>query len=200
MKRKNPEIFPWVSRSGVILSVLLLSVGAVGAQVPPTPTTKPGISPQEQQELEQLREAQIIREQVQAEVAQTKAVFNVLLGVLGLLLASALVGLWLLRRSVVREVTILVKDHLNELTDLEEKINTADREVRKLLQGSKTLATQFERETETFLREIDRQREAVSGLVADLSHSQQNSLADFQTQAHKARQALVRSQDEFAAR
>ncbi len=30
MKRKNPEIFPWVSRSGVILSVLLLSVGAVG--------------------------------------------------------------------------------------------------------------------------------------------------------------------------
>ena len=87
--RKRLDFLAWVSRSGAILTLVLMSAGVSVAQSKPlkSPEPKPTtptetISPKDRQELEQLREQQRLQEQVQAEAQrafkQTMTLFNLL--------------------------------------------------------------------------------------------------------------------------
>lgn len=92
MKRKDRERLKLGARSSLALISVLLSVGVVRAQPAPVePPTR--LSPQERQELEQLRQQQRVQAQVQAEASQifsrTVTLFNILLAVLALLLVAA---------------------------------------------------------------------------------------------------------------
>jgi hypothetical protein len=92
MKRKYP--FALVSRSGIVLSIFLLSVGSAiytESNAQEARQTSPN------QGLEQR-----LQEQVGVEAnrifSRTMTLFNILLATLALLLAVAIAALWLLRR------------------------------------------------------------------------------------------------------
>ncbi|HEY9668020.1 MAG TPA: hypothetical protein V6C91_14510, partial [Coleofasciculaceae cyanobacterium] len=174
MKHKNRYIFALVARVSAILSTFLLSVGLAIAQ--PAPTSIPAASLQEQQELERLREERRIREQVQSEVSQTTTLFNVMLATLAVLLAAAIVGLFLLRRAVIREVAELVRVHLKELGELEGKIARANQDVKHILREAETMEIELRNEAENFQQEIGVKRDNIFQILTELSQSKKQAL------------------------
>ncbi|PSB66954.1 hypothetical protein C7B61_08655, partial [filamentous cyanobacterium CCP1] len=184
MKRNQLEGFALARHSSVLLSVLLLMGGTAeakpdglrpaGGDRPVAETVQANemrlaqvtpdapLTAAEQAELERLRQ-----------LNQTTTLFNVMLVVLSLLLIAAMTGLYLLRRSVIREVTLIVESHLKELGDLESQITHAKAEVRKLLQEYEDYAADLGEDAETFQKEIESKRENVAQLITDISQRKQ---------------------------
>lgn len=197
----------WISRSSVILTLVLLSAGVSMAQSPKSPEPKPStptktISPKERLELEQLRQQQLLQEQVQAEAQrtfkQTMTLFNLLLGLLGILLAATLVGLWLLRRSVVREVTVIVKNHLNELGDLEGKIAVANQQMQAVIRETDKIAQDLNAEADDFQDELGTNRDQIGEWLTELSQVRQGALQNFQQETQEVTQEINRLEIEFS--
>ncbi|HEY9818433.1 MAG TPA: hypothetical protein V6D20_21875, partial [Candidatus Obscuribacterales bacterium] len=111
-----------------------------------------------------------------ADIDRTTTLFNAMLIVLALLLGSAIIGLWLLRRSVVREVTILVKDHLNDLTDLEDRITAAHKELRSLLKETEALSEELDEGVIGFQREVKQRREELQRLSTEVGRLKEKAL------------------------
>ncbi len=143
MKRKNPAIFSLLSQGMILVATFLLSVGLVSAKPlqSESPTMTLAQADNRQQEeveelLDELQKERQVQEQVQAEAnrafSRTTTWFNVLLAILALLLAATIVALWILRRAVIREVTEIVKTHLEELGGLESQLASAKQEVSNI--------------------------------------------------------------------
>ena len=73
----------------------------------------------------------------------------VLLGTLIVLLGVGVVMLWLLRRSVVREVAEVVRGQLNEMTDLEGKIQAAGQDLDSILRTADQLSKELAQQTDS---------------------------------------------------
>ena len=129
---------------------------------------------------------------------RTTTLFNAMLIVLALLLGTAIAGLWMLRRSVVREVTVIVKDHLNELTDLEDRISAAHKELRSLLKETDVLAEELDEGVVTFRRDVKARRDELSALLSDFSQLKENALDSIDEQLGVFEKRLKMSEGELS--
>ena len=95
MKRKNQKVFTLVSRSGIILSTLLLSIGvaSVPTRSDASNLTLAQVPTQEQEKLEPRQERLQVQAEFYRDLDRTTTLFNVLLGILVLLLGAALLAL-----------------------------------------------------------------------------------------------------------
>src|SRR6476646_8646359 len=152
MKRQNHDIFALVPRGGIALSILLLSVGVASAQPARSKTlltldssaiAQQWSDPQSGELVAQVPSNSVVAEQVQAEVNRTlgKAItlFNVLLGVLIVLLGTAIATLWFLRRAVITEIATRAKEQLETLGTLEEQVTKATEDAREVLDAAEAI-------------------------------------------------------------
>ncbi|NEP49304.1 MAG: hypothetical protein F6K65_10930, partial [Moorea sp. SIO3C2] len=127
MKRKNQDMLALVWRSTIVLSFFLLPVGLGSAQsIEPDPP---------KQIVAQSSSQKPVQTDANLSFKRVTLLSNVLLIVLVtlvLLLVAAIAALWLLRRSVIREVAQIVRAHLNEMTDLEDRIASANKNVESI--------------------------------------------------------------------
>ncbi len=157
MNPMNPKVLAFMSQSGIILSTFLLSVGSANAlspqsQVPASPPT--AILAQARQELQQQREQQQFQAEANRILSRTMTLFNILLAILVLLLATAIIALFLLRQAVIREVSGIVTARLKDLGELELRIADANQSVQKILQASEDTVDELDREAADLQQEI----------------------------------------------
>ncbi|HEY9736700.1 MAG TPA: hypothetical protein V6D06_10470, partial [Trichocoleus sp.] len=112
MSQSRPSLFSLMPRSLLVLVLTLLSssvapeaLGITGLSAQ-EPLLAQRVTLQERAELEQLQQ--------EADVAFSRAttLFVVLLGTLVLLIAIGMAMLWLMRRSVIQEVSVVVRMQL----------------------------------------------------------------------------------------
>ena len=173
MKRQfHPR--PWLQQS-LALSLLLLTVDlAPGfaqplAQVPPAPV--PALNPTGNQAVDQA-----VQQQINA-LNRTAALFNTMLAVLCVITAGALIALYLLRQSVLREVTGIVQSHLKEVGDLEGQISSAKQEIKRLLRNYEDYANNLGEDADGFQRDLDSARERFETLLSEASRRQKDTIA-----------------------
>ncbi|NJL87340.1 MAG: hypothetical protein HC886_17350 [Leptolyngbyaceae cyanobacterium SM1_1_3] len=120
---------------------------------PAQPLIAQSVTSQERQELERLqREANLA-------FSRATTLFVVLLGALVLLVGVGVAMLWFLRQSVVREVAAAVRTQLNEMTDLENQIRSATKELDQILHEAETLADELADRSEGFTQEATSQKQ-----------------------------------------
>ena len=187
MKRNNPEILKGATQSGIVLLLLLggMSGGMNGGGARALAVSGDGsivaqssLSVQEQEKLDRLD--------------RTATVFNVMLGVFALMVAGAIAALYLLRRSVIREVTEIVQAHLGELGDLESQIASSKLEIKKMLQEYEEYAADLGDEADGFQKSLVDKQEKLEELVAEFSQRKQQS-------ADLLQQKLEAAQDRLGA-
>jgi hypothetical protein len=110
----------------------------------PCPLVAQAVAPEERAELEQMQQ--------QADLAYRRAttLFTVLLTLMVLLVAVGVVMLWVLRRSVVQEVATVVRGQLNQMTDLENRIRSATRDLNTVLKDAEDVADTIDQQAEDF--------------------------------------------------
>lgn len=162
-------------------------------QVTPTPTPVD----QQRQELERLRQEQLIRDRVQSEVdrgfSRATILFNAGLVILILFPIIMVIGLWLLRRSVLQQIASERKNLLDQLRDNSEKqlaaeISTELKGQMQILQQETaairtetvTQITSLISEAQTVLEELRQQRDMTDQGVefGDDQHYQIQSFAE----------------------
>ncbi|MEO0768523.1 MAG: hypothetical protein AAFY72_03685, partial [Cyanobacteria bacterium J06649_4] len=94
---------------------------------------------------------------------------TLMLGVLVLLIGSGIAILWFYRRSVVNEVATIVRTQLNEMTELENKVHNATRNLNRVLAEADDLSGELQGRSSNFQREIAAQREVLYDLIEELA-------------------------------
>jgi hypothetical protein len=203
MKSKSQAILIYLFRNAVILPSLVLAASltyqpAIFAQTPETPAESLS---EEQQELERLRQERELQDQVQAEAnrifSRTMLLFNLMLGLLAILLGGAIVALWILRRSVIHEVTGIVESHLNELGDLEHRVSTGNRKLEAVLQNTEDLTVELHQEADRFEQDLNHKRDRFETLESELVQSKKQTVAGFQQIQSEVIQAKKQAVDNF---
>ncbi|MEL6855713.1 MAG: hypothetical protein AAFO83_11480, partial [Cyanobacteria bacterium J06607_13] len=94
---------------------------------------------------------------------------TLMLGLLVLMVSTGIVMLWFYRRSVVNEVATIVRTQLNEMTELENKVHNATRNLNRVLAEADDLSGELQGRSSNFQREIAAQREVLYTLVDELA-------------------------------
>ncbi len=170
-----------VPRSLLMLSLILLSGGfvLVAGKSPVTAASSNLVAQSSNlgnaAELEQLRR--------EADLAFNRAttLFFVLLGTLILLLGVGVAMLWLMRRSVIQEVSEVVRNQLNDITDLETKIQSATRDLDYILSQANEKSTEISTRTNRFQEEAVTKKQVLNRLVDDLAEFKARTLNDWQS-------------------
>jgi Skp family chaperone for outer membrane proteins len=177
MKRNHPQILKGASRSVMILALLLMSGMTRALAVPGDGlVAQSALSVQEQEKLDRLD--------------RTATLFNVMLGVFAVLVAGAIAALYLLRRSVIREVTEIVQTHLRELGDLESQIASSKVEIKKLLQEYEEYAADLGDEADGFQKRLAEKQADLEALMAEFEQRKQQSADLLQGKLEAAQQRL----------
>jgi len=113
--------------------------------------------------------------------ARATTLFFVLLGTLVLLLWVGVVMLWLLRRSVIQEVSEVVRNQLNDITDLEAKIQSATRDLDYILSQANEKSAEINNRTNRFQEEAVTKKQVLNRLVDDLAEFKARTLNDWQS-------------------
>jgi len=113
--------------------------------------------------------------------ARATTLFFVLLGTLVLLLGVGVVMLWLLRRSVIQEVSEVVRNQLNDITDLEAKIQSATRDLDYILSQANEKSAEINNRTNRFQEEAVTKKQVLNRLVDDLAEFKARTLNDWQS-------------------
>ena len=175
-------------------------LGAIAAQRFPSKAT-PALVAQAQSGADSDPESgtadSLARQQQAADAALNRAttLFVVLLGTLIVLLGVGVVMLWLLRRSVVREVAEVVRGQLNEMTDLEGKIQAAGQDLDSILRTADQLSKALDQQTDRFSRDVGeqgttRQRERALDSLQQAESQIADRLAQINSASQKARDVL----------
>ena len=127
--------------------------------------------------------AELERLRAEADLAFRRAttLFFVLLGTLLLLLSVGVVMLWLMRRSVIQEVSVVVRNQINDITDLETKIQTATRDLDYILTQVKERAAEIDSRTDRFQEEAVTKKQVLNRLVDDLAEFKARTINDWQS-------------------
>lgn len=94
--------------------------------------------------------AELAQLKQEADLAFSRAttLFFVLLGSLVVLLGVGVGMLWLMRRSVIQEVSVVVRNQINDITNLERKIHAATRDLEQILSQAEEMAGAIESRTD----------------------------------------------------
>ncbi|MFM7472198.1 MAG: hypothetical protein ACKO5P_11925, partial [Nodosilinea sp.] len=180
--------------SALLLSSLVLGGGGLvradARQSGENPTVVAQISPAPS-ELAQLKR--------DADLAFSRAttLFFVLLGTLVLLLGVGVVMLWLMRRSVIQEVSVVVRNQINDITNLERKIYAATRDLEQVLTQAEEMASTIESRTDRFQEEALTKKQVLNRLVDDLAEFKARTLNDWQSNLADLQVKLETSEADF---
>ncbi len=180
MKRKPTHL---ISRSSItfLLSLSLLSaLSPVLAQNPP--------------------QNSVVQAQANRDFNRTVTLFNILLGVLGLLLVIAIATLFVIRRRVVKQLAEVVKTNLYELKELEKKLAEASIAVENTIVSAQDTADELNSDADDLHQEIATQKEQLSKHQAELVRSKEQLLANLEAQINRAKYTLEQSETSFAER
>ncbi|MBX2865368.1 MAG: hypothetical protein KTR27_17595, partial [Leptolyngbyaceae cyanobacterium MAG.088] len=124
-----------------------------------------------------------------------------LIGTLILLLAMGMAMLWVMRRAVETEVTKNVTKNvlgqLNEIENLEGKIQAATRRIDGILAEADNHADELVERSTSFQRDLTTQRNSLTKLLADITNLKAKTVKDWQTELDNARHSLGSSQTDF---
>lgn len=200
MRRKNLNIFPLIFHGGIILTSCLVAIGMLDLQVSTNRTSKLALA-QTPTTAEQLNNS-TSEQQNQAEIDRlfnrTLIQFNlIILVTLALLLIGAIATLWLLRRAVIREVSSIVSNNLQELDIARNKLDETTKEVNNILQTARRTETKLNRQAEDFYRELNHQQETITQLLAKLSQSKEQAVNVIESHQKNTYQSLEKLETQF---
>lgn len=127
--------------------------------------------------------AELAQLKQEADLAFSRAttLFFVLLGSLVALLGVGVGMLWLMRRSVIQEVSVVVRNQINDITNLERKIHAATRDLEQILSQAEEMASAIESRTDRFQEEALTKKQVLNRLVDDLAEFKARTLNDWQS-------------------
>ncbi|HEY9893930.1 MAG TPA: hypothetical protein V6D34_00730, partial [Candidatus Sericytochromatia bacterium] len=190
MKRQHPEVLAFLSQSGITLSVLLLSLGATVQPVRSSLTERSLGQAMPLAQLQTDTPSAPSQSSSDRSVARITTLFNVLLGILIVLLAATIAALWLLRRAVIQEIATRATEQLEGLQELESQIAKTRENAKTILEEVETIADDVAEEAELFQQDVAKERDTLSSLIVDLAQSKTKTLADLATQLVTSKQAL----------
>ena len=145
-------------------------------------------------------QSSITQTEASREFNRTVTLFNILLGVLVLLLVIAIATLFATRRKVIKQLAEVIKTNLHDLEALEAKLAEANKLVESTIVSAQDTADELNIETEDLHQEIATQKEQLSKHQAELTHSKQQLLTNLETQINRAKHTLEQSETVFAER
>jgi len=177
-----------VPRPLLLLALMLISGGGVVRPAiarDASPPTAARVAPAQDPLLlaQAATAADLERLSTEADLAFRRAttLFFVMLGTLLLLLGLGVVMLWLMRRSVIQEVSVVVRNQINDITDLETKIQTATRDLDYILAQAKERAAELDSRTDRFQEEAVTKKQVLNRLVDDLAEFKARTINDWQS-------------------
>ena len=140
----------------------------------------------------------VIQSQQTREFNRTVTLFNILLGVLVLLLVIAIATLFATRRKVIKQLAEVVKTNFHELDALEKKLAEANKLVESTIVSVQDTADELNIDADELHQEITAQKEHLSKHLAELTRSKQQLLTNLETQINRAKHTLEESETNFA--
>jgi uncharacterized protein YoxC len=197
------------SQFGLALLVALLwgSVNPVTAQTTPAPQGGEAAAiARERQEaqvlLDQLKQERNVQLQVKAEAERqfknATLLFTVFLIILGVIIAAAIVMLWLLRRAVIREVAEVVQSRLGELKTLKVQVANAQSQIDGVLAQADGMRSDLNVELAKVQSIATLKQESIQALVNDLTKKQQQALKSLQVQMESSQVTLQQTESSYA--
>jgi F0F1-type ATP synthase membrane subunit b/b' len=147
--------------------------------------------------VDDINEIDQIRQEADLAFRRATTLFFVLLGTLVLLLGIGVVMLWLLRRSVIQEVSVVVRNQLNDITDLETKVQTATRELDRILSQAEEMSDEIDTRTNRFQEEATTKKQVLNRLVDDLAEFKARTLNDWQSTLADLQVKLEKAEADF---
>src|SRR5579883_64158 len=190
MKRQPSEVFAVRPPRGMMLPVLLLLMATV---MPPARSQTTAEDPLLRQPpvvapLQTMASSGQPQAAVDQSLTRMTTLFNILLGILIVLLGATIGSLWLLRHAVIQEIATRAKEQLEGLQELESQIAKTRENAKAILDEMEAIADDAADDADQFQQDIAKERDTLSRLVAELAQSKTQMIAELEAQLVTSRQ------------